>query len=319
MWSRVILLLILMLISCRESPRKGDNIEASTPPSTEADSYSGETQTSWDYCYASRTPTPEEFGDTYNYQFVRLHVDSEGNATGMMINAPYGTDGSRGSISGVYRHEDERLQSTTSYLAEGELYEEQRDYQLGEKGLSTLNADGEAVFGIPSVSCEQFDRYLAEYRTSILKNRVNTSDRSRLKKVKEVQEFGYSEAKLDSLRFLELEIDLDGNYQTREYLLYLMDPMVCGSGGCNLLVIDTEGNTLSGTTVVKLPIYTTTALGGKGGQEGWKTLYVWSRGWRELQPEAGTYPSNASMAPEVPEEELTGHPEKYHLILDYLE
>ena len=319
MWSRAILLMLFLITSCRESPRKGDNIEASTTASPESDSYSGETQTSWDYCYASRTSTPEEFGDTYNYQFVRLQVDSEGNATGMMINAPYGTDGSRGSISGVYRHEDGRLQSTTSYLAEGELYEEQRDYQLGEKGLSTLNADGEAVFAIPAVSCEQFDRYLTEYRASILKNRVNTTDRSRLKKVRDVQEFGYSKAKLDSLRFLELQIDLDGNYETREYLLYVMDPMVCGSGGCNLLIVDTEGNTLSRTTVVKLPIYTTTALAGKGGQDGWKTLYVWSRGWRKLQPEAGTYPSNASMAPEVPEEELTGHPEKYHLILDYLE
>ena len=122
------------------------------------------------------------------------------------------------------------------------------------------------------------------------------------------------------MRFLELAIDLDNNYQTEEYLLYIMDPMVCGSGGCNLLVIDENGKTRSNTTVVKLPLYMPVSTIEDMEKKGdWKSLFVWSEGFRKLIPENGKYTSNASMAPEISENELKGHPEKYQLVLDYLE
>ena len=93
-----------------------------------------------------------------------------------------------------------------------------------------------------------------------------------------------------------------------------------GSGGCNLLIIDENGKTLSNTTVVKLPIYLpATTIEGMKSKGSWKPLYVWSQGFRKLDSEDGKYPSNASMAMEVPQEELEGHPENYQLVLDYLE
>ncbi|MEJ2583641.1 MAG: hypothetical protein P8Z38_00915 [Robiginitalea sp.] len=212
------------------------------------------------------------------------------------------------------------MQTTTTYLAEGERYEEQRDYKIGEDGLATLNAEKEAVMTVPAVSCEQFDTYMKEYQQGLLKNSLNTTDRSRLKKVKEVAGFDYSGEELDNLRFMELEVDLDNDYETREFLLYIMDSMVCGSGGCNLLITDENGKTLSNTTVVKLPIYMPVSTMGDIAEKGtWKPLYVWSQGFRELAPEKGSYPPNASMAPEVPADALTSHPERYRLIMDYLE
>jgi hypothetical protein len=317
-----VFLALTLSVACKQN-QKNDPAPAETT-TEEAGSVvqpaMGEVETSRHYCFASKTPTPEEFGDTYNYQFTRLHITEDGDVTGSMINAPYGTDGSRGSLTGVYREDQGLVQTTTTYLAEGELYEEQRDYKIGDDGLATLNAEKESVFSIPAVSCEQFDRYMKEYQQGILKKQVNTTDRSRLKEVKEVAGFGYSKEELDKLRFLELEVDLDNNYETREFLLYIMDSVVCGSGGGNLIVIDETGKTLSSTTVVKLPLYMRPSTIGDTDQQGsWKSLYVWSQGFRELVPENGVYPSNASMAPEVPEGALTDHPEKYKLVLDYLE
>ena len=317
-----VIMVLTLVVACKQNP-KNDSPPAETTaeePAAEAQASIGEPEPSRHYCFASKTPTPEEFGDTFNYQFTRLHIDKGGKVTGTMLNAPYGTDGSRGSITGVYREDQALVQTTTTYLAEGELYEEQRDYKIGNAGIATLSAEGESVFSIPAVSCEQFDSYMKEYHQGILKSHVNTTDRSRLKKVKEVAEFGYSEEEMDNLRFLEVEADLDNNYETREFLLYIMDSMVCGSGGCNLLIIDETGKTLSNTTVVKLPIYMPTSTIGDMDQQGtWKSLYVWSQGFRKLAFEDGRYPSNASMAPEVPEDALSDHPEKYKLVLDYLE
>jgi hypothetical protein len=325
---RALLFFILLALfsSCKKDPKKeaGETTAASEAtakeitPEGEADMV--DTETTSLYCFASRTPTPDEFGNTYNYQFMRLQIGPGGDVTGTVINAPYGTDGSRGSLTGVFREDRSLLQTTTTFLAEGELYQEQRDYKIGDDGLATLDPDGTSIFKIPSVSCEVFDGYMKEFHQGILKRNINTTDRGRLKKVTEVIEFGYSEQQLDNLRFMELEVDLDNNYETREFLLYIMDPMVCGSGGCNLLIVDERGKTLSKTTVVKLPVYMpTSTIGDMDQKESWKRLYVWSQGFRELVPENGRYPSNASSAREVPEDALTGHPENYKLVMDYLE
>ena len=241
MWSKATLVIsvLLLLVSCKENTKKEAVTGVPVPEAApETKTYSGETQTSWDYCFASRIATPEEFGQTYSYQFVRLGVEMDGNVTGTMISAPYGTDGSRGSISGVYLENGKRVESTTTYLAEGELFAEERNYQIGDAGLSTLNSDGDALFAVPKVTCELYDQYLKEYRSGILEKQLNTTDRTRLGAVAQEAQMGFSAAELDSLRFMERWIDLDNNYETEEYLLFIMDPMVCGSGGCNLFARD---------------------------------------------------------------------------------
>lgn len=324
--SLLFLILLGLMTSCKQDPKAnteagvlpGDSTAITTSP--EGVSYPGESETSRNYCFASRTPTPEAFGDTYNYEFIRFHIGEDGNVTGTLINAPYGTDGSRGSLTGVYRKDGDLVQTTTTYLAEGTLYEEQRDYLIGAEGLSILDADRKPVSTLPAVTCEQYEASMREFTQGILQRRINTTDRSRLKRVEEVANLGYSAEQLDQLRFMEVAVDLDNDYQTEEYLLYIMDPMLCGSGGCNLLVIDGNGNTLSNTTVVKLPVYMPTQTIEDMDSKGtWKPLFVWSRGFRQLTAGDAGYTDNASMAQEIPEEALTGHPEKYQVILDYLD
>jgi hypothetical protein len=319
-------LVLALFAACQQDPKKKTGTDAATPEASAIDEMQegepdmGEEEPIRHYCFASRAPTPEEFGNTYNYQFTRLQIGPDGNVTGTIINAPYGTDGSRGSLTGIFQEDRSLLQTTTTFLAEGELYQEQRDYKIEDDGLATLSPQGTPIFTIPSVSCEVFDSYVKEFHQGILKKNINTADRSRLKKVTEIAEFGFTEQQLDNLRFMELEVDLDNNYETREFLLYIMDPMVCGSGGCNLFVINGDGDTLSKTTVVKLPIYMpTSTTGDMDRKKPWKSLYVWSQGFRELVPENGRYPLNASSAKEVPEDALTEHPENFRLVMDYLE
>lgn len=313
--------LLALLIACKEMPKNDSETEEQPIEVTiQADAGPGEATTFPNYCFASRTATPAALGETYNYQFIRLRIGEDGKVTGTLINAPYGTDGSRGSISGVYREGEKLVQSTTTYLAEGEIYAEQRGFKIADDGLATLGANREPVFTTPVVSCEQYDAYMKEYQQGILRKQVNTTDRTRLKKVAKLQEYGYTNEQLDQVRFLELEVDLDHDWNTREFLLYVMDPNGCGSGGCNLYVINGDGRALSSTSVVKLPVYLPASTAAEREQKGtWKSLYVWSQGFRELASSDGRYPENASMAPEVPEVSLTGHPEKFRLALDYID
>lgn len=315
-------LFMIALIGCKgdpktKAPAETQGAEISSPPE---ETIGGEVTGGRDFCYVRKSAAPSTMGEAYNYDFIRFRLNDGDKVEGTFLSSPYGTDGSRGSISGIYQEDQKRFQTTTTYLAEGEYYEEQRDYEIGAEGVSLLDDSGKPIITVPVVSCEKYTVEMRAYQQGILKKKVNTTDRSRLKQVKEVNDFGYTQQQLDNLRFMELEIDLDNDYTTREYLLYIMDPMVCGSGGCNLLIIDENGKTLSNTTVVKLPIYLpATTVEGMKSKGSWKPLYVWSQGFRKLDSEDGKYPSNASMATEVPQEELEGHPENYQLVLDYLE
>ena len=303
-----------------ETPEVKMEVPTEETANPQAEVYKGEMVDSQEFCFVSKSAVTIADSEGFNYSFLRFTVADGDSAEGTFMSSPYGTDGSRGSFKGIFREDENLLQTTTTHLAEGERYEETRDYSIGADGIALLDESGKPVMTMPVVSCEQYDKEMKMYRQNILKNRVNTSDRTRLKKVKEVLEFGYTEEQLDNLRFMELQIDLDNNYQTVEYLLYIMDPMVCGSGGCNLLLIDDNGKTLSNTTVVKLPLYMPVATVEDMQNKGdWKPLFVWSQGFRKLASEDGSYPSNASMAPEFPENELTGHPEKYQLVLDYID
>ena len=131
-----------------------------------------------------------------------------------------------------------------------------------------------------------------------------------------------SEAQLKNIRFMELETDLDNDYQNREFLIYVMDPMLCGTGGCSLYIVDSNGKTLSYMTVTKLPVYTImpTAESQQTDKGKWRDLFVWSNGaFRQLKHDGTAYPNNPSMEPEVKESEIVSHPEKYRMLLNFLD
>lgn len=84
-----------------------------------------------------------------------------------------------------------------------------------------------------------------------------------------------NEGYTDDLRFAFADVDLNGDGEM-ETLVYTFGPMICGSGGCNVFVLQRDGGEytkISGHTVSNLPIgafYTET--------NGWRDLAITVRG-----------------------------------------
>ncbi len=275
------------------------------------------------FCYAAKTKAQNSVGEQqYNYEFMRLKVGKDNRVEGAIHIYYYGTDAMVGSLAGIYKRESNEIQTEATLLAEGSRYKEPRDYRLLDKAvdLGYTDSNGQAAL-LPMISCEEYDELFRESQLSRLRNLINTTDRSRLLKAKAIKARGYTEDQLNNVRFLERAVDLDHDYETQEYLLYVIDPTYCGSGGCELLVIDDKGETLSSISAVKLPVYTlfSTAEENQTKKGVWKELFVNSQGLRRLVPVDGKYPANASDEPIASEELMTDHPEHYLLLLDFLD
>lgn len=307
------------IMGCKEQPRKDHKEQAQTEQALPANSSASLLGETW--CFAERTPSPVTEG-AYNYHLVRLQHQPADAIVGVVYSFPYGTDSFRASVKGVLSPEDQTINATLHGYAEGEHYTQQAKYRLTSKALE-LNyktPQGEMAT-LPRVSCTAFDSLLTEYRQGVFKNLINTTDRTRLKQLDSLKAYGFTEDDLEKVKFMERAIDLDRDPATMEYLIYLMDPSLCGTGGCNLLVVDSENNIVADITVTKLPIYTVIedvekTMNSKGQ---WKDLFVYSKGMRRLSPNNGVYPNNPSVEEEVLMEQLTGFPENYTLLMDYLE
>ncbi len=95
------------------------------------------------------------------------------------------------------------------------------------------------------------------------------------------------------------EIEFDSNPQTKEYILLAISGMQeCGSGGCNMYIINELGTALCKTTVVNTPIYI------EAGKK-YPDIVVWSDGkYRKLVFDGEQYSPNASVAEGVEESEI---------------
>lgn len=107
------------------------------------------------------------------------------------------------------------------------------------------------------------------------------------------------------IRYLSESADLNGDGDA-EVIVYAFGPLICGSGGCDLLVFTpAEGSfrLVGRTSVSRLPLYRAT-----GESNGWSDLIVsvggggLAAGRTLLQFDGEGYPSNASTAPAVPEQ-----------------
>lgn len=271
------------------------------------------------YWFGMQSEASKNFGTSYH--FVKLELDVDSSFRGTEIHAPYGTDGSRCTMQG-------RLQGHTflgekSMLAEGEIYTQQLNMKLGSDGieLGYKKPSGKPVT-LPELNESAYNKLVKAYEKNALLNGLNTNDRSRLKMLNATNGFGFTDQDLAKINFIELEINLDGSYQTREFLLYPYAPVFCGSGGCTLFIVNEKGEILSKTTVVKLPVYTTvsTAINPQNAKAYWKDLYVWSNGaFRKLVFKNGNYSSNASVAPAMAGENLLCNPQQFIKIMDYLD
>lgn len=121
-----------------------------------------------------------------------------------------------------------------------------------------------------------------------------------------------------ALTYAHAYVDLNGD-GTDEVLAYVMGPMVCGSGGCNLYVLAPEGEdggegwrVVTRTSVTRTPVGVLTTS-----TNGWRDLAVSiggggaQAGWVRLTYDGRTYPTNPTAPPATP---LDGAPDVTTLI-----
>jgi hypothetical protein len=253
------------------------------------------------------------------FHLLKLELAADNSFSGTEIHAPSGTDGSKSALYGNFN--GSLFQGKAIMLAEGELYSPDIRYQLTGDGINLgyKSPDGPEAT-LKKLSKEEYEGLEKQYAKNNLFRFVNTKDPERLKKMNLKDLYGFTSDDLAKMKFMELEIDLDGSYQTREFLVYLIHPSICGTGGCNLFIINEEGKIISKTTVVKLPVYTTVnrIVDQQNRKTSWKDLYVWSNGaFRKLIFKNSSYCPNASVAPAMAEENLVSNPQQFIKIMDY--
>ncbi|PZO01292.1 MAG: hypothetical protein DCF29_15740, partial [Alphaproteobacteria bacterium] len=119
-----------------------------------------------------------------------------------------------------------------------------------------------------------------------------------------------------ALTYAQAPVDLNGD-GSDEVLAYVMGPMVCGSGGCNLYVLAQQGEgegwrVVTRTSVTQTPVGVLTTS-----TNGWRDLAVSiggggaEAGWVRLTYDGRTYPTNPTAPPATP---LDGQPDVTTLI-----
>lgn len=117
----------------------------------------------------------------------------------------------------------------------------------------------------------------------------------------------YPKEDADGRKFMYASVDLNDDGKN-EYIVGLVGPSFCGSGGCTMLVLNNAFKQTTAVTVVDYPIY----IGFPGSKEVTKkysNLYVYSKGkgYVKLSWSGTKYgPSNASMAPKVSDDIKNG-------------
>jgi hypothetical protein len=106
----------------------------------------------------------------------------------------------------------------------------------------------------------------------------------------------------ETLVYKSGSVDLDGD-SIDELLVYPAGPMLCGSGGCNLVVLQKSGDgwtKVSESSVTQLPVGVL-----KTSTNGWRDLWVTTAGGgmpmrtMKLTFDGKRYPSNPTVAPAV--------------------
>lgn len=309
----LVLCLIGLLSSCRNTePKTSESLETLTSEGM---------YPVGDYYFGTLDASSMEAGK-YNVQLMHIRLDSSNHVRGEFYYQPYGSDGSRGSLAGRLDRDSMALFVKRRALAEGERYSQDLILSLTDTGLE-LGYDDEngEEMTLPRIEKDLYEQYWNSFKAQQLGSQINSSDRTRLQQLQFLKDNGLTPDDLSKLKFMEVMVELNNDYNSKEYLLYIMDPLLCGSGGCNLFVVDETGHTLSYTTVTRPPIYVPVlSFEEQQAQQGeWKNLFVYSDGMRQLSFENGHYTANASRGVLVDEVNLSTAPELYMLVMDYME
>ncbi|WLR58751.1 hypothetical protein [Guptibacillus hwajinpoensis] len=122
------------------------------------------------------------------------------------------------------------------------------------------------------------------------------------------KEFGLTKG-TDSIRYYYNKIDLNDD-QIPETFVYLVGPMVCGTGGCSgLLLEEKDGGYIvkSRFSLVRIPVIIQNET-----TNGWKNIVMYVEGggvepgYHQLKFDGENYPSNPSVQPILEEDKIKG-------------
>ncbi|QLE02281.1 hypothetical protein HX109_12195 [Galbibacter sp. BG1] len=105
-------------------------------------------------------------------------------------------------------------------------------------------------------------------------------------------------------KFQLYEIDLNEDGQ-KEVFINFMTRYFCGTGGCSMLLLNSELSKITNFSVMNPPLFVE-----KIKKNGWRILLIKDRGeLKELVYKDGSYPSNPSVLPKAPYDAPSGHAE----------
>jgi hypothetical protein len=131
-------------------------------------------------------------------------------------------------------------------------------------------------------------------------------NREEVAKIKTYLLGAYAEKSEFPRRFIYDMVDLN-NDGKEEYVIGLMGPDFCGTGGCTMLILSHDLKSISKTTLVNYPIYLSSEDSGDT-NKGYKNIYLRTGqvGYVKLVWNGDRYPGNPSTQPNVPESDLSG-------------
>ncbi len=118
--------LAVSLLSC-QNPDASEG-QSSGSGENPAEGAAPEASSSEDLCFASVSDTPDGAPQGKNYHFVRFFPANGDQVEGVFYHAPFGTDGSKGSLQGNYDRQTGEISAQATLLAEGDRYGQDRAY-----------------------------------------------------------------------------------------------------------------------------------------------------------------------------------------------
>ena len=110
--------------------------------------------------------------------------------------------------------------------------------------------------------------------------------------IEEDDKLGIVDTLSKQFKYFEIDLNADGS---NEIFVGLTGPYFCGSGGCNILLLDADAKIITKFSVSDIPVVVS-----KNTTNHWRDLYIRTNGAYHLMKFNGTkYPSNPSILPKI--------------------
>jgi hypothetical protein len=149
---------------------------------------------------------------------------------------------------------------------------------------------------VKEVSANATEIYAPQSVNDTLAERIKTYIKDEYLKKNDLELIPVEQRKF---QFYQIDLDNDGK---PEIFVNFLTSFFCGTGGCNILLLNNNLKKITNFTVMRTPLYVENKS-----KNGWKIILVRSEGeLKELSFNKGTYPSNPSVVEKAPYDAPSG-------------